>query len=65
MLPTVISTTAIQGNIEIDGRFWVTEIQNISDGTSHIFYYLAEVGLDYNQVALDRATAINEAAVNG
>lgn len=57
-MPNLVSSAAIAANVQIDGRFWVTETHAISDGTTQEFLYLADAGLDYQAVKTQRAADI-------
>jgi hypothetical protein len=69
----ISSSYEVDNYTQIDGRRYVTEIHIDSTGQEHRFYYLADVGADYNTIMSSRildlekelATKEFEAIING
>lgn len=56
---TVVSSVALPGSPQPDGRFWVTEVHTLSDGSVRTYTALDDAGTDYNAVMAERAAALN------
>lgn len=57
-LRTVISSEAIPGNPQADGRFWVTEVFTLSDGTVNTANALCDAGTDYAALLAQHAAQL-------
>lgn len=58
-MASVISSSFVVEQPQIDGRVWVAESHTFDDGTSQTFQYLADPDLDFQAIANERASAIN------
>lgn len=61
---SIVSSTYVVGNAQVDGRRWVTERHTDSASTIHVCEYLADVGTDYAAVMSSRVALLNERLAN-
>lgn len=56
----IVKSTFREEHKQKDGRFWVHERHELSDGTSREYSFLADADLDVPFAVFDRASAIRE-----